>query len=108
MSRTQQALFQGAGMMNAALRVDMRSTLARKAEPMDKDAPVAANEPLAERPERPGLPSAAELYEMIAEAAYFRAQKRGFLPGLEAQDWLDAEAEVMERVRRTLTDKERS
>jgi len=108
MSRTQQALFQGAGMMNAALRVDMRSTLARKAEPMDKDAPVAANEPLAQRPERPGLPSAAELYEMIAEAAYFRAQKRGFLPGLEAQDWLDAEAEVMERVRRTLTDKERS
>ena len=75
---------------------------------MDKDAPVAANEPLAERPERPGLPSAAALYEMIAEAAYFRAQKRGFLPGLEAQDWLDAEAEVMERVRRTLTDKERS
>ena len=75
---------------------------------MDKDAPVAANEPLAQRPERPGLPSAAELYEMIAEAAYFRAQKRGFLPGLEAQDWLDAEAEVMERVRRTLTDKERS
>ena len=75
---------------------------------MDKDTPVAANEPLAQRPERPSLPSAAELYEMIAEAAYFRAQKRGFLPGLEAQDWLDAEAEVMERVRRTLTDKERS
>ena len=75
---------------------------------MDKDTPVAANEPLPEPPERPGLPSAAELYEMIAEAAYYRAQKRGFLPGLEAQDWLDAEAEVMERVRRTFTDKERS
>jgi len=27
---------------------------------------------------------------------------------LEAQDWLDAEAEVMERVRRAFTDKERS
>ena len=75
---------------------------------MDKDAPVAANEPLAQRPERPGLPSAAELYEMIAEASYYRAQKRGFIPGLEAQDWLDAEAEVMERVRRAFTDKERS
>jgi hypothetical protein len=47
------------------------------------------------------LPSAAELYEMIAEAAYFRAQKRGFRPGLEAEDWLQAEAEVMERVRTT-------
>ena len=46
------------------------------------------------------LPSAAELYEMIAEAAYFRAQKRGFTPGLEAEDWVQAEAEVMERVRK--------
>jgi len=46
------------------------------------------------------LPSAAELYEMIAEAAYFRAQKRGFTPGLEADDWVQAEAEVMERMRK--------
>jgi hypothetical protein len=46
------------------------------------------------------LPSAAELYEMIAEAAYYRAQKRGFTPGLEADDWVQAEAEVMERVRK--------
>ena len=46
------------------------------------------------------LPSAAELYELIAEAAYFRAQKRGFMPGLEADDWVQAEAEVMERVRK--------
>ena len=49
------------------------------------------------------LPSAAELYEMIAEAAYFRAQKRGFTPGLEADDWVQAEAEVMERVRKART-----
>jgi len=49
------------------------------------------------------MPSAAELYEMIAEAAYFRAQKRGFTPGAEAEDWLHAEAEVMERVRKAFT-----
>lgn len=36
---------------------------------------------------------------MIAEAAYYRAQERGFAPGLEAQDWRDAEAEVMQRLR---------
>lgn len=54
------------------------------------------------------MPSAAELYEMIAEAAYFRAQKRGFTQGLEAQDWQDAETEVMERVRKQYADKERS
>ena len=45
------------------------------------------------------LPSARELYEMVAEAAYYRAQKRGFTPGAEAEDWLHAEAEVLERVR---------
>ena len=72
---------------------------------MDEDTRPAANEPQAARP---AMPSAAELYEMIAEAAYYRAQKRGFIPGLEAQDWLDAEAEVMERVRKAYTDKERS
>jgi hypothetical protein len=31
---------------------------------------------------------------LIAEAAYFRAEKRGFAPGGEAADWLAAEAEV--------------
>jgi hypothetical protein len=32
--------------------------------------------------------------ELIAEAAYFRAEKRGFLPGHDVEDWLAAEAEV--------------
>jgi hypothetical protein len=31
---------------------------------------------------------------MIAEAAYFHAERRGFAPGNEAQDWLRAEAEI--------------
>jgi len=43
--------------------------------------------------------SAKELYEMIREAAYYRAEKRGFCPGLEAEDWRAAEAEVLARVR---------
>lgn len=33
-------------------------------------------------------------YHMIAEAAYFRAQRRGFSGGDPAQDWLEAEAEI--------------
>ena len=45
-------------------------------------------------------PTATELYEMIREAAYYRAEKRGFAPGLDADDWAQAEAEVMDRVRR--------
>ena len=31
---------------------------------------------------------------LIAEAAFFRAEKRGFTPGHEVEDWLAAEAEV--------------
>jgi hypothetical protein len=33
-------------------------------------------------------------YQMIAEAAYFRAEKRGFVGGDVAQDWQEAEAEI--------------
>lgn len=32
--------------------------------------------------------------QMIAEAAYFRAERRGFEPGNEISDWLEAEADV--------------
>lgn len=32
--------------------------------------------------------------KMISEAAYYRAQRRGFAPGRELDDWVAAEAEV--------------
>ncbi len=35
--------------------------------------------------------SAATRHAMIAEAAYFLAEKRGFAGGLEEEDWLAAE-----------------
>ena len=35
---------------------------------------------------------------MIAELAYYRAERRGFAPGGELQDWLEAEAEVRARL----------
>ncbi|HEY3730134.1 MAG TPA: DUF2934 domain-containing protein [Steroidobacteraceae bacterium] len=31
---------------------------------------------------------------LIAEIAYYRAERRGFEPGHENEDWLSAEAEV--------------
>jgi hypothetical protein len=31
---------------------------------------------------------------MIAEAAYYCAEKRGFAPGHELEDWLEAEARI--------------
>jgi len=33
-------------------------------------------------------------HALIAESAYLRAERRGFMPGREAEDWLAAEAEV--------------
>ncbi len=38
--------------------------------------------------------SPAERRKLVAEAAYYRAERRGFAPGGELQDWLDAEAEI--------------
>lgn len=32
--------------------------------------------------------------QRIRELAYFRAQRRGFVPGFEVQDWLAAEEEI--------------
>ncbi|CAG0941477.1 hypothetical protein GPROT2_01327 [Gammaproteobacteria bacterium] len=33
-------------------------------------------------------------HRLIAEAAYFRAEQRGFVPGCELEDWLAAELEI--------------
>lgn len=33
-------------------------------------------------------------WKMIAEAAYYRAERRGFVGGDPAQDWVDAEMEI--------------
>jgi hypothetical protein len=32
--------------------------------------------------------------EMVAERAYCKAEKRGFIPGHEMEDWLEAEQEI--------------
>jgi hypothetical protein len=33
-------------------------------------------------------------HALIAEAAYLRAERRGFTPGHEVEDWVAAEAEI--------------
>lgn len=37
-------------------------------------------------------------HEMIAEAAYYKAEQRGFELGYEDMDWLEAEQELVERM----------
>jgi len=46
------------------------------------------------RPVPPALIDQDLRRDMIARAAYFRAERRGFTPGQEAEDWLAAEVEV--------------
>ena len=43
-----------------------------------------------------------ERQRMVAEAAYFRAEKRGFREGDVQQDWIEAEAEIGERLQQGL------
>ncbi len=42
--------------------------------------------------------SAEDRRQRIATAAYFRAQRRGFAAGHEAEDWIEAEREVDLRI----------
>jgi len=53
----------------------------------------AARTTKAKAPQR-AVVSAEDRRAMIAEAAYLRAEQRGFAPGHEAEDWLAAEVEV--------------
>jgi Protein of unknown function (DUF2934) len=45
----------------------------------------------------PLIPASLRL-DMIRDAAYFRAQARGFAPGEEIDDWLAAEQEIDELI----------
>ncbi|MGK2913569.1 MAG: DUF2934 domain-containing protein [Porticoccaceae bacterium] len=46
-----------------------------------------------EVPEPVGV-SMQDRQQMIADAAYYRAQARGFGPGYDLEDWLQAEADI--------------
>ena len=39
-----------------------------------------------------------EIDSMIAQAAYFIAEQRGFEPGHEVDDWLQAEAQIYDQL----------
>lgn len=48
---------------------------------------------------QPAVADSHSLGAMIAEAAYYRAQNRGFSPGSEFADWFEAEKEIKDRFR---------
>jgi len=74
-----------------------RRKIPRKAAPA---TPTPDSRP-ASMPAASGLrahTSSEEARRQIAEAAYFRAKERGFAPGHELEDWIEAESEVMGRI----------
>lgn len=44
-------------------------------------------------------PETEDFEAMVAEAAYYLAEQRGFCPGCEMEDWLAAEAQVRESLK---------
>lgn len=74
-----------------------KSRAAAAPKPAAKKASAAGKSP-ARKPAAPVraaiAKSAAEREEMVRTAAYYRAERRGFTPGYEWEDWLAAEAEV--------------
>jgi hypothetical protein len=73
---------------NSAARV-----AAEKARLAKAQAKPAGKVRSAKRVPVPGV-SDQQRYEMIAEAAYFRAAERRFAPGHEMDDWIAAEKEI--------------
>jgi hypothetical protein len=66
-------------------------TMKARSQPGKKDkANGSSTEAPPIRPELAGYPRE----ELVAVAAYYRAQRRGFAPNDEISDWLEAEAEV--------------
>ena len=63
--------------------------------------PVQARKPAKAAPDAPRMQpelSPEEVYKLIQESAYFKAKARGFAPGHEVQDWIEAEQEVRSRL----------
>ena len=75
-----------------------RTTEPPQQPPAEKTTPRRRAAPVAPAPTAGAATSVTVSEEarraMIAQAAYLRAERRGFAPGGEEEDWLAAEAEV--------------
>lgn len=75
------------------------STQTPAPEVQEKKAAPAPEMPVPTRPTLPAL-SSAQKWQMVAEAAYYRAEKRGFAQGHQDEDWFAAEREIERLVQR--------
>lgn len=77
----------------AAAHETARKTPARAARGKGNGEAVPAQTP-APQAAKLGVVTPEQRYRMICDAAYFRAERRGFVGGSALQDWLEAEAEI--------------
>jgi len=72
---------------------------AKEQKPVAKTTSVRSRKAALDAPSsKPAKLSPEEVYRLIQESAYFKAKARGFAPGNEVQDWIEAEAEVRRRL----------
>jgi len=79
--------------------------------PAVRQAAVPKTSTTPKAPAAPKVPAASaapvDRDEMVRVAAYFRALRRGFAPGYEVADWLEAQAEVDEIIGTAVAPKSR-
>ena len=63
-------------------------------EPTPAEDLATADAVREQQPPVAGSPVPDDVHHMIAEAAYYLAERRGFEPGHEIDDWLEAQAQV--------------
>jgi hypothetical protein len=81
--------------------IKQRTTSQPSVKPPKSPQPRTTKQPKSEAPARerpPSRVSSEEFRAQVAEAAYYLAEQRGFSPGYEERDWLQAETEVMQRL----------
>jgi Protein of unknown function (DUF2934) len=69
-------------------------TKSKKASPASAGKTPASRKPARKAAKKSNGGQQSDRLQMIAEAAYYRAEARGFISGDELQDWLDAENEI--------------
>jgi hypothetical protein len=85
-----------------------RKTTTRRARPAAAKPPGSDKSKApadAKRSKAAAAPVTADRRAWIATAAYFRAERRGFTPGGEVDDWLAAEAEIAAEAKPAATPK---
>jgi hypothetical protein len=81
-----------------AVRKERRAAPRKPASPPPAPQPTDSDNAITGSTTPPSeVPSPEDVRRRIEMSAYFKAKARGFAPGYELQDWLEAEREVRQR-----------